>query len=434
MRAPKSVALALLLVVSLLIGACGVNNVPNGLAEQPLAPTPAEPVQPDVEIQPTPEPIEPDDDVEVDPAEQVTIEVWHGYTEIEEQTFRSVLEDFVADNPHITINLQVVPFDQLQMRFQAEAAAGLGPTLTTGPQDRMAFYAQANLLASIPEDAEFLAMIDQSSVDGARFEGQLLGVPINSQVVAMLYNTSIVDTAPETMDELLALAEDHGLAITSNWFDNYMWLPAFDAQLFDEDFVCVLDLTGGEEALAYLRDVCESPGVICDPNDGDMDTLFRQGEVAFRFQGPWAVGDTIADLGEENVAVAPIPTIEGVGDPQPWNQVEVVQINLNATEAEQDAALELIAYLVSEEVQQTFLEQANWVPINEDVDVSGNPVVGGFVEQLPRSRPFPVAPPLAATWEPMQNAVIQVLEGVRTPEDAAIEACELINAATDRTR
>jgi arabinogalactan oligomer / maltooligosaccharide transport system substrate-binding protein len=426
MRGRSYWGLALLLVVSLFLGACAANNTPNVLPdESPL---------PDVEATPPADPEVPDDDVDPAPGEPVTIEIWHGYTETEEQTFRSVVEDFMAENPNITIDLLAVPFEELQTKFQTEAATGTGPTLTAGPQDRMAAYAQAGLLAPIPENEDFLNNIGQSSVDGARFDGELVGVPINSKVVSMFYNTSMVDAAPETMEELLEMAEEYGLAITSDWFHNYKWIPAFDAELFDDNFVCVLDETGAAEAFAYLDMVCDSPGVICDPNDGDMDTLFRQGEVAFRFQGPWMAGDAIADLGEENVAVAPIPTIEGQGDPQPWNQVEVLQINVNASQAEQDAALQFIGYMVSEEVQQTFLEQANWIPINENVDVSGNPVVGGFLEQVPRSRPFPVAAELGATWDPMGNAVVQVLEGVSTPEEAMVEACNLINLANDRAQ
>ena len=71
-------------------------------------------------------------------AQPVTISVWHGYTETEAETFTGAVDDFMAANSDVTVDLLSVPFDQLQSKFQTEAATGGGPTLVTGPQDRMA--------------------------------------------------------------------------------------------------------------------------------------------------------------------------------------------------------------------------------------------------------------------------------------------------------
>jgi len=365
-------------------------------------------------------------------AEPVTITVWHGYIETEAETFAAAVDDFMAANEDVTVELLAVPFDQLQSKFQTDAAAGGGSTLITGPQDRMAGYNEAGLLAQIPDDASFLSELVPAAVEGGRIGGVLVGVPLNNKVVAMFYNKSLVETPPADFDELLAAAEELGLAITSDWFHNYMWVSAFGAQLFDDDYRCVLDETGAAEGFAYFKTVCDSPGVTCDPNDGDMDILFRQGLAAFRFQGPWIAGDAISDLGEDNVGATVIPPIPGADYPRTWNQSEVIQISANASEAEQAAALRLIEHLTSAEVQQTFLEAANWIPANQNVDTSVNQVVGGFLDQVPYSDPFPVVTELNATWDPMANAVTQVLEEVLTPEEALVEACELINTANNK--
>ncbi|MGD2104384.1 MAG: extracellular solute-binding protein [Anaerolineae bacterium] len=364
--------------------------------------------------------------------EPVTISVWHGYIETEEEVFSQAVSDFMAANPNITVETLAVPFDELQNKFQTEAAAGGGPTLTTGPQDRMAGYASAGLLAEIDEGAGFISDLVPAAVDGGRVEGKLVGLPLNNKVVAMFYNKGMVDTPPADFDELLEMAADSGLAITADWFHNYMWLPAFGAQLFDDEYRCVLVETGAAEAFAYFKNVCESDGVTCDPNDGDMDTLFRQGDAAFRFQGPWMAGDAIADLGADNVGVARIPPILEAGDPHPWNQSEMVSINVNAAPEEVEAAMRLIEYLTSAEVQKTLLNDANWIPSNASVDTSSNPVVGGFLDQVPFSDPFPVVTELGATWEPMGNAVTKILEEVSAPEEALAEACDLINTANNK--
>ncbi len=402
------VLLTMVAVVSVLAPGC---VVPTPAAEAPAAEAPAE---------------------EAPAAEPVTISIWHGYIETEEETFSQVVEDFMTANSDVKIETLAVPFDELQNKFQTEVAAGGGPTLITGPQDRMAGYAEAGLLSTIDESASFLGQLVPASVDGGRVGGELVGVPINNKVVAMFYNKSMVDEPPADFDELLAMAAEHGLAISAIWFHNYMWGPAFGAQFFDDDFKVVIDSPEGAEAYSYFKQVCESEGVTCDANDGDMDTLFRQGEVAFRFQGPWASGDAIKDLGAENVGVTAVPSIPGKGNPRPWNQSEMISMNVDATPEETTAAMRFIEYLTSAEVQGLLLDKANWIPSNASVDTSSNPVVGGFLDQVPFSDPFPVAAELGATWDPMGNAITKILEGVATPEEALVEAAELINTANNK--
>ena len=405
--------LALLLVVAMVLAACGGAATPapqeepakGGEAEEPAAAQPAEPT---------------------------TISIWHGYIETEEATFSQIVKDFMAANPDITIETLAVPFDELQNKFQTEVASGGGPTLITGPQDRMAGYAEADLLAEIDPNLGFLKALVPASVEGGKVNGKLVGVPINNKVVAMFYNKSMVDSEPADFDELLSMASEKGLAVTADWFHNYMWGPAFGAKFFDDNYKVVIDSAEGAQAYGFLKQVCESDGVTCDGNDGDMDTLFRQGEVAFRIQGPWASGDAIADLGAENVGVMAIPAIPGAANPRPWNQSEMISLNVGANDAEKAAAARFVEYLTSAEVQKQLLDAANWIPANSSVDTSSNPVVGGFLNQVPYSDPFPVAAELGATWDPMGNAMTQILEDVASPEDALSEAANLINTANNK--
>lgn len=364
--------------------------------------------------------------------EQVTLSIWHGYIETEEATFRQAVNDFMAANPNINIEMLAVPFQELVNKFQTEVSAGGGPTLITGPQDRMAGYAEAGLLAPIDPGAEFFSELVPAAVEGGQVGGELVGVPINNKVLALFYNKSMVETPPADFDQLLDMAADSGLALTADWFHNYMWAPAFGAQFFDENYKVIIDSPEGAEAYSYFKQVCESEGVICDANDGDMDTVFRQGQAAFRIQGPWASGDFIKDVGAENVGVAVIPAIPGHDNPRPWNQSEMISINVGATPEEQAAAMQFIDYLTSAEVQQMFLNEANWIPSNTGVDTSTNPVVGGFLAQVPYSDPFPVVAELGATWDPMQDAITKILEGVASPQEALSDAAALINTANNK--
>lgn len=362
----------------------------------------------------------------------VSVMIWHGFIETEEQTLRAVVDRFNEQNAGITVDLLAVPFDQLQNKFQTEAAAGGGPALVIGPQDRMAGYQQAGLLREIDDSTDFIDELVPASVDGGRIGGQLVGIPVSNKVVALVYNRDLVGSEPRNFSELSAKVAEHGIAITADWFHNYMWGPAFGATFLDENNKVVIDQEEGVEAYTFFKELSTAPGVVYDGNDGDMDTLFRQGGVGFRIQGPWASGDYIADLGAENVGVMAFPAVPGGDRPRPWNQSEVVSVNVNATDAEYDAAMEFLAYFTSAEIQKEFLDKANWIPANASVDTSSNPVVGGFLKQVEFSDPFPVVPELGATWEPMGNAITQILEGVKTPDEALAEAADLINRANNK--
>lgn len=366
------------------------------------------------------------------PAGPVTISIWHGYIETEEATFKKAADDFMAANSDIKIELLAVPFDQLQNKFQTEAAAGTGPTLIMGPQDRMAGYADAGLLAEVDAANALFADLVPAAVEGGKVAGKLVGVPVNNKVVALFYNKSKVSAEPADFEALLESAKTNGLAITADWFHNYMWGPAFGAKFLDETNKVVIDSEAGAAAYDYLAMVCKSEGVTCDANDGDMDTLFRQGDVAFRIQGPWASGDFIKDLGVENVGVMAIPAVKGQSAPRPWNQSEMASVNASAKPEEVAAAMKFIAYLVSADVQKEFLNAVNWIPANSKVDTAANPVVGGFLKQVPTSDPFPVVTELGATWDPMGNAIAEILQGGKPAAEALKAAAELINTTNGK--
>lgn len=362
----------------------------------------------------------------------VEVMIWHGFIETEEALLREAVDAYNASAEGVVVDLLAVPFDQLQNKFQTEAAAGGGPALVIGPQDRMAGYNQAGLLAEIDDSAAFIDELVPAAVAGGRINGRLVGIPISNKVVALIYNRALVGNEPASFDELSAKVAQHGIAITADWFHNYMWGPAFGATFLDSNNKVVIDEPAGVRAYTFFKDYSQAEGVVYDGNDGDMDTLFRQGEVGFRIQGPWASGDFVADLGADNVRVMAFPAVPGGDRPRPWNQSEMVSVNVNASAAEVDAAMDFLAYFTSSDVQKKFLDGANWIPANAGVNTSSNPVVGGFLKQVEYSDPFPVVPELGATWEPMGNAITQILEGVETPAAALSEAADLINTANNK--
>jgi len=80
--------IVMLLTATLVLAGCVVVTPAVPAAEAPAAEAPAE--------------------------EPVTISIWHGYIETEEETFSQAVAGFLAANPTIKIDVLAVPFDELQ--------------------------------------------------------------------------------------------------------------------------------------------------------------------------------------------------------------------------------------------------------------------------------------------------------------------------------
>ena len=147
----------------------------------------------------------------------------------------------------------------------------------------------------------------------------------------MFYNKSMVSTLPKDFGELLTMAATDGLAITADWFHNYMWVPAFGAQFLDANNKVVLDTSGGVCRLTPTSSRYVNrralPAIPTTAIWTFCSARARQ-HSASRGHGlreinrrPWR-----GQCGRDGCSVDSLPDY-----PHPWNQSEMIQININAT-------------------------------------------------------------------------------------------------------
>ena len=170
------VVLSLLLVVMLLVTACGPKATP---APEPTA-APAAAVEPTkapaTEPTKAPEPTAPPKAAEPTAG---TITLWHGWTGAEADTLAEVITAFQAANPGVTLETLAVPFDQLKNKYTTEASTGGGPDLLIGPKDWIGELSQANLIMPLDDVADKVGLNNLEPVGGRRQQvrGQGVGVP-----------------------------------------------------------------------------------------------------------------------------------------------------------------------------------------------------------------------------------------------------------------
>jgi arabinogalactan oligomer/maltooligosaccharide transport system substrate-binding protein len=202
------------------------------------------------------------------------------------------------------------------------------------------------------------------------------------------------------------------------------WSGSFGGQLLDADGKCVADQGGWEEAFQYLVDL-KAAGAAMDADYGVAEGPFRAGESAFFVNGPWALADYIADLGDD-LGVAPMPA--GTAPASPLNGIDGFYINPNSDNA--DAAVKLALFFVNKESSQLYTDEAGHVPIRDDVTPSGD-LNAGFAQASATGFPRPQSVEFGNYWTPFGDAFTKVIEGVSTPADAVAEACAAMNSANE---
>jgi arabinogalactan oligomer/maltooligosaccharide transport system substrate-binding protein len=433
---------ALLVVLALIVVACGTpvtpapvpTTAPAQATAAPAQPT-AAPAQPTAApAQPTAAPAQPTT-APAATGDQITGELtlWHAYGtgSSEEKALGQIVESVKAANPGATINVLQVPFDQLFNKYETEAAAGGGPDLWTAPNDNLGNEVRAGLLA--PLDDLLRGKLDAYtplSVEGVTVDGKLYAVPVIVKAVALYHNKSTVPTAPKTTQELLDLVKSgKKLVLNQNAYHNFGFFPAFGGKLLGADGTCTADQGGFTEAMQYLVDL-KAAGAQFETDGGKADTLFRQGQVDMIVNGPWVLGDYKSDLGE-NLGVVPMPAGPG-GAAGPLSGIDGWYVNVNASPEKQAEAVKLALALTTAEAQKIYADVAGSPSVRSDVTAT-DPLVNQFALAGSTGFPRPQSAEFGNYWAPFGDMVTKVLEGKSTPAEGVKEACDAMNKANNKT-
>ena len=332
--------LVLLLVAGLILIGCG------GAATEPAAEQPA-----------AEEPAAEQGAAEAPAAagEPITISIWHGYIETEEKTFSQTVADFMAANPDVKIDVLAVPFDELQNKFQTEVASGGGPTLITGPQDRMAGYAEAGLLAEIDTTklTNYNKLYDQfKTPDYITFDGKLYGVNFAWGPTIVIYNTEEITTEPTSWNALL---DEQYKGKIATW--NYPIQIAQYALLLDPKPTNPYELT--DEQLAQVKDILVRQRPLVRKYwdlGGEVAQLFVNGEVVISDGWSWIT----LQIKDSDGKIAEATPLEGVTG---WSDSWCISNKA----ANPELALKWADYMIGPEGQKGVLDNLNYSLTNKVV-------------------------------------------------------------------
>lgn len=242
-----------------------------------------------------------------------------------------IAEDFEADHPDVTVDIQVTPWDQYWTKLQAAAGGGATPDVfwMNGPNFQL--YASNGIIAPLSEHDSAgeldLGAYPESLVDLYTLEDEQYGVPKDFDTIGLWYNKELFDAAgvdyPDeswTWDDLRTAAEkltdkESGtFAITAaleGQQDYYNTIFQAGGQVISEDGTSSgYDDPATVKGLQFWTDLIEAGH---SPTLQQMtDTLplqwFESGKTAMFYGGSWNLAEfKNNEYTVDKVDVAPLP-------------------------------------------------------------------------------------------------------------------------------
>ena len=327
-----------------------------------------------------------------------------------------------------------------------DGPAGLFPDVTIAPYDRIGGLGQQGHLhtVTLPDNDQY----DEIDEQQVTIDGEVYGSPYVIEALIMYYNTDLLDEAPETFEDLEALAEDDqydfesesgkNTAFLANWVDfysSYGLLSGFGGYVFGEDGTDTSDIglnsEGAIEGIEYAADwYSKWPEGMQDVTSAGnfVDDTFISGKAAAIIGGPWSAASYDAE--DVNYSAAPIPTLPNGNEYEPFGGGKGWVIS-NYTENAENAQLWL-DFITSEDNMLALYEFNNEVPANQQarqsiVDADENPLAIAVVEQYNNAVPMPNIPEMAEVWEGAETMMFDAVSGNKTPEESANDSVQIIS-------
>lgn len=298
--------------------------------------------------------------------------------------------------------------------------------------DQIADLVDAGALTKLGGDAAEYVKSSNSEAMAATvtYNGDIYGVPYTSNTWFMYYDKRVFsEDDVKSLDTMLEKGK------VSFPFDNGWYLASFYAANGCTIFGDGTDASkgydfGGDNAVAvtkYIVDLFNNKNFVMDSNDGSLGLAgLKDGSVNAYFNGNWNYDAVVKNLGEENVGVAALPTINVDGkDCQLKAFLGSKAIGVNPNCKNQEVAVKLAAYLGSEDAQLKHFELRKQAPVNTTLasneEVAKDAVAAAMANVAANCSIAQPIIPMQAYWDaatPFGDAFVHGAEGQITADNA----------------
>ena len=391
--------------------------------------------------------------------DSITFTTWA--SESEQAAFESLITDFEAANDGASVELNVVPYDQMFSNIDAQLSSGEAPDVFRVDYGNLGVYSSQGQLLDLTDRIDEFDSFTPAFQEAVSFEGTPYGVPHQTDVSALLVNTELLAAAgvtdiPTTAAdawtweefadvstklraslpaEQYPFAANWQLGGTPRWLS---WLFEADGALLEEDGTTpAIDSEAGAKALDFTKSFFENdwvPPTSSVKSATYADSFFTEQSVAMSFVGSFLVPD-VDNLADFEWAATPMPVDARGATDLGGNALVATAETDNA-----DLATEFLAFMTEAENMAEFCAATNELPTRTDIDPASidfavrPDVMPVFVEQAATITPRDVqqltSPFLAQISVAMQDQLEEAFVGGRSTEETLTGLSDAIAQAT----
>ncbi len=271
-------------------------------------------------------------------------------------------------------------------------------------------------------------------IDAYTFRGQMWGMPWYGNAGLLYYRTDIVDTPPETWDELIEMAARYvgeggtrfGYAFQADQYEGLVcnaveFIASYGGEIMDFDGNVTINNPGTIKGLEKLVEIAQRdfvPADIVNFKEHETLTSFIAGDVVFARNWPymWGISQNEQESSVAgNVGTAPLPA----GDAGSASALGGWGIMINRFTENPEEAWEFVKFLTGVEGQRIHaIEGAQlptYTPLYRDQEVMEvNPAFAMFEEGIRAAVPRPTSPIYPEISDIIQIELSRAIVGEQT--------------------
>jgi len=381
----------------------------------------------------------------------VTLSYWNGFTGGDGPFMTKMVQQFMKENPNITIKANTVQWAQYYQRMPAAVTAGKGPDVGAMHLDQLATNAARKVIVPVDDVAKAIGLQESDFTkevwQAGFYQDARYGIPLDVHSLAMFYNTdemkkAQIDKAPtdaasymDTLDKLKGAGMEQPFWMPTRWPAHLIFLSLLwqnGGEPYSEDGTkATFDSDAGVKALTWMVDIVNkgySPQNVAPDSEY---VAFKNKKYPIHWNGIWQIND-VKDAGVP-YALATIPQI---GDqPAAWANSHNFYVTRQATQDENkfQAAKVFIDWMSRKSAEWA---GAGMVPARKSVretDAVKNSTQGPIAAEIDNLRFLPPIPGVGDVQaQTLEIAVADAVLGKRPPAEAlkveAAKASKLMEA------
>ena len=399
-----------------------------------------------------------------EPEPPVTLTWWVTYAQDSaEYPVLEALAERYTEKTGRQIELVSVPWTDMMPRtygsniLAIEQEAGRGPDLW-GPVPHSwtgGFVADGQVLALERDQIQDIDQYLDDALWACQVEQQQYGVPVLIDSVALLYNRELIATPPETMEDLVAFAQDFTDPAQDRWGLVFPLLSQYHVYPFIEGhggyvFKCIrnectlddvgLNNEGAVQAVQFLSDLYIKEGLfpeqLADRTVMDEHSLhlFTSGQAAMMIEGSWVLSDV--HQSGINYGVTALPPMPGATRaPRPWTLVQAFYVS--AQSSLPDETIDFVNYLAGPESAVDLQHVLGQIPVRRDIlrrtEFKRDQEIQNWYGQIQIGVPMPNILELEYVWYPWGQALDIAIPGLSPVQETLDQAVEQIKSYFEET-